>query len=505
MCGIVAMISTNRGGFLGNDLDIFEQMLYVDALRGPDSTGAFCVLSNTQVTGFKHAAPPNLTFTTQGYQQFRRDAVQTGRVLVGHNRKATHGDVNNANSHPFYEGHIVLVHNGMLFDHKNQLADRDVDSHAFAAALSETDPKSVPQLIADTNGAFAFVWWDMEQKKLFFTRNSQRPLNVIRYNERIVLASETWMAAGAIQRNEKGLSADDKNPKHFRYYEVEPNKLWSYDLDGQLSCVEIPAKKAVVTTGQVPAVVTPKEAHRGTTTGTANGQTGPTAEPRIQQQAHPYFNQLPKPRNTHEKRVAEVGGTFRVGNEVVFKITKAQEIGSGASRRFRAMGVVAQLGKPGWDVASFLPKGTDIGDVSDWLNEIVIGEISTIHPDLAAGPSILVKDIRKPMKGELQKSHNGVFLLSPEWEWIDTNCKCKFCQAKIMPYEHEATNVKINKDESVEVVCADCVEQRIDNEEVKADFVKRRIAALDSWQPISQESKLGTQQSIAGPGSSTVQ
>jgi len=41
MCGIVGLISTIASGFDYYADDLFSEMLRMDAIRGPDSTGAF--------------------------------------------------------------------------------------------------------------------------------------------------------------------------------------------------------------------------------------------------------------------------------------------------------------------------------------------------------------------------------------------------------------------------------------------------------------------------------
>ena len=39
MCGLVGVLYKGSNGFCGSDRDIFEDMLYIDALRGDDSVG----------------------------------------------------------------------------------------------------------------------------------------------------------------------------------------------------------------------------------------------------------------------------------------------------------------------------------------------------------------------------------------------------------------------------------------------------------------------------------
>ena len=63
--------------------------------------------------------------------------ISKGKALIGHNRKATVGSVNNATAHPFVVGDsFAMVHNGTLRNHK-ALADTVVDSEALAIHLSK--------------------------------------------------------------------------------------------------------------------------------------------------------------------------------------------------------------------------------------------------------------------------------------------------------------------------------------------------------------------------------
>jgi len=486
MCGLVGMFTLANNGFYATDLEIFQEMLYVDALRGADSTGVFCVDRKLSISGIKHASHPLNTFMSPAWGNLKSDAIRSGKILIGHNRKATHGTINNANAHPFYEKHIILVHNGTLWDHKNKVGDKDVDSHAFAAKLSETEPADVPQLLADVEGAFAFIWWDRNQKKLFICRNKDRPLNVLKYNNKIVFASEAWMARGPILRNEKGGNLlDDKNPNALRQYEVLADKLYSYDLQGNQEVVDLPPKKVKVTTSNLPVVVTTVNGHHGKTNNTTE---------RV-------VTMFPNSSNVPHDRRASV--PFTSGQLVVAKVDKVQDVSAGAIRRLRMLGKITQLNKPEWDVNGLLPPEVDIGDVQDWVGKYVMGIVMSVNAHLPAGPSLMLRNITKA--GKQIPSWNDKKLFIPEWNWIQHNCRCKHCDAKALPYEWPFTNIKFDQLKNVEVICADCVEDRIENEEIKAKFVSDRIAALDSWQPVGEESAIGTQQPTRFEGPSTLQ
>ena len=118
-------------------------------------------------------------------------------MVVGHNRKATAGKANNENSHPFVHENIVLVHNGVVHNHK-KMADTEVDSHAIAHSIVD---KGYKETIATLDGAFTLVWFDMKDRTLRFVRNSQRPLFMVETDLSIAFASESGMLSWIGERN----------------------------------------------------------------------------------------------------------------------------------------------------------------------------------------------------------------------------------------------------------------------------------------------------------------
>lgn len=509
MCGIVGILSTRKGGFFKAEVDIFSQMLYVDALRGPDSTGAFCVHNNGQVSGFKHAAPPQVSQSTRGYQEFVDAAARDGRILIGHNRKATHGTISNDNSHPFYEEHIILVHNGML-QSTGRYKQRDVDSHAFAATLAHTVPADVPQLIADVDGAYAFVWYDMNQKKLFFVRNEQRPLFVAEYDGKFVFSSEYWVSQGICHRVEHNIKHGDEE-KAWELWSTKAGLLYSLDVNGTLESKDLPAKKATV------IYPGPRTTMTGTYSGASSNvttsavvscspHTGPQQQAASQTHAGPSQQQTTSTGTRtvlpFNRQLSGPATSFKMGEHVVIKLTKARFSQGGTAF---VEGKVEQLGKPAWDVSGELPRDTDIADLQTWLDNPLIGTICGIYTGLACGPSLKVKDLFLSPSYLATKSWNKVALQGPEWKHIGETCKCKHCEQKLQDYDRPFTNVKVDTMGNIEMVCADCIEKRIDNAEIKKQFESDRFAAMENWQPLSHESGTGTVKPTQVEGPATLQ
>lgn len=127
-------------------------------------------------------------------------------ALIGHNRHATQGAVNNNNAHPFTHGDITLAHNGTLTN-KWQL-ERD-----FKAPKFDTDSELVCWLIdnyeleaviPELKGAFALTWWDSRDSTMNIIRNDERPLHVAGVGCNVYWASEKRMLAWILDRNEIG-------------------------------------------------------------------------------------------------------------------------------------------------------------------------------------------------------------------------------------------------------------------------------------------------------------
>lgn len=176
MCGIVGVISAHKNGFSSPEMDAFSQMLFLDTLRGWDSTGVFNVTKDNEVNIYKEASPGPTFITRNEFKDFRSSCVMDGMVAVGHNRAATRGNVVDKNAHPFWvDDKIVLVHNGTFFSDHKHLKNTEVDSEAIAHLLAEDN--DVEKVLQKINCAYALVWYNVEQRKLNIIRNNLRPLH----------------------------------------------------------------------------------------------------------------------------------------------------------------------------------------------------------------------------------------------------------------------------------------------------------------------------------------
>lgn len=205
MCGIVGVVSRHTNGLSNPEIDMFEQMLFVDTMRGWDSTGVFGVdhLGNVGIAKAALHGPDFIC--TNEFKVFKRAAVKDGVFVVGHNRAATRGTVNDENAHPFYvDDKIVLVQNGSWRGSHKHIKDVEVDSHAIAHLLA--DNADIEAAMKQVNAAYALVWYNVETEELHFLRNSERPLYIAEFlHSGFMFASEveTIMYAAAKNNSQK--------------------------------------------------------------------------------------------------------------------------------------------------------------------------------------------------------------------------------------------------------------------------------------------------------------
>lgn len=201
MCGLVAVVAKWTNGFDKPTLDAFHNLLYIDALRGEDSTGVFLVDNTGEVEIIKEASTSSKFQEHKFYDEVMTTAYRKGAFLVGHNRKATKGTINDDNAHPFVvDDKVVLVHNGTLWGDHKKLADTDVDSHAIAHVLSENS-NDVQAAISQVQGAYALMWYNAETESMHFLRNNQRPLFFVETQSAWLWSSEEEMLQFVLARN----------------------------------------------------------------------------------------------------------------------------------------------------------------------------------------------------------------------------------------------------------------------------------------------------------------
>lgn len=206
MCGLVGMIVKANTGLQKQHEDTFYQLLYVDALRGEDSTGVIGVEKDTTFHIAKEAVTASWFIPQLDAHKIGKDMWRDGKAYIGHNRKSTIGKTVDENAHPFtVNDEFAMVHNGTLFGHR-ELADTTVDSEALAIhlhkAFTEDDyTKTVEAALGKVNGAYAVAMYDQRKHVVRLLRNKDRPLSLVETPNAWYWASEGATLFWILARN----------------------------------------------------------------------------------------------------------------------------------------------------------------------------------------------------------------------------------------------------------------------------------------------------------------
>lgn len=205
MCGLVGI-----AGEVGyKEEKMFADLLMLDTVRGTHSTGVAAISSagngyNLHVE--KKAVSGPEFVGTAGFSAIK---ARVNRILMGHNRFATKGAINDDNAHPFEFDKLVGAHNGSLTYYTNMFEHEkySVDSQAL---YSDINHNGIDTTWGKMSGAAALTWVDTENLQINFLRNKERPLFYCFGNKgrTLIWASEPWMIMVAAMR--QGVDIEEK-------------------------------------------------------------------------------------------------------------------------------------------------------------------------------------------------------------------------------------------------------------------------------------------------------
>ncbi len=237
MCGIVGV----AGNLFKNDVDVFNQLLFVDTLRGQDSTGVAAVSNDLKdVRVFKRVGP---AYEVMDSKQYDSVANSQARILIGHNRYGTMGGKTRSNAHPFEFENVVGVHNGTISHiSKGRMhmgSTFGTDSEGIYCNINEHGIQDTIDKMKDSTDAYCLVYYDVEDKTLCMIRNDKRPM-FFAYDEdriRIYWASELGMLHWILARN---------GVKYKTAYHLPENVLFEWEVPKGANAWPEPEQTAMV-------------------------------------------------------------------------------------------------------------------------------------------------------------------------------------------------------------------------------------------------------------------
>lgn len=193
ICGLVGI----TGNITIKDVNAFKEMLVLDSVRGYDSVGVFSLTKKGEESLVKSIDAVANALETK---KFIRALTGDFKLLMGHNRAASVGNVNINNAHPFDFENIVGAHNGTLTGWKYNFEDAkqfDVDSESLFHNINK---RGIEATYKKAEGAMALTWFDRTDNSVNLLRNNDRPLYIGFNKEKDVTywASEPWMMSVAL-------------------------------------------------------------------------------------------------------------------------------------------------------------------------------------------------------------------------------------------------------------------------------------------------------------------
>lgn len=237
MCGIM--------GHLGpqNSVELVLEGLKRLEYRGYDSAGVSFIDEHDQLVIYKKSGK------LENLRKVLGDKSFTARSCIGHTRWATHGEVNDTNSHPHNNEKISIVHNGIIenaaelkreLQAKGATFQSETDSEVFLVLLtellkSEKDfKKCVLEAFKQLHGNSAFVVLNSENAEIFaLKRGAPLVCGIHDVSSEVFVSSDPYALSGFVNKlyfPEDGvlchLSVANKNLLNFYELDGEPSKRY---------------------------------------------------------------------------------------------------------------------------------------------------------------------------------------------------------------------------------------------------------------------------------------
>lgn len=221
MCGLVGV----AGDLRRPHIDAFNQLLFVNNLRGSHSTGVAGINRGGHTDVLKGVM---MAHDLQNCKAYDGIVNQSKVALIGHGRHATIGDKTKWNAHPFDFDNVVGAHNGTIdYGALQRLGNRGKFGTDSECVYDHMNTHGVGDTVGLLSGAWALTFFDKNDGTINLMRNAERPLFFQYAEEMQVLfwASELWMLRGLLPRC--GVKI---NPEMDKAYELTPDRHYKFEI-----------------------------------------------------------------------------------------------------------------------------------------------------------------------------------------------------------------------------------------------------------------------------------
>lgn len=197
MCGLIGFCGSNEPNFLKLQL-----LIAYNEERGKHGAGIFTnkIYEDGKMKLLKTTGNPKQSLMVK----IKENKILEADIVIAHTRQAS-GQYNKANQddpdnlHPFNYLEHITAHNGSINNYEKLLKEKsedfieeklkaafNTDSKYLAYAIAKEGLKAT---IAEIEGSFAIIDYNLRTKELKFVRNEERPLYYAKTNEGIYISS----------------------------------------------------------------------------------------------------------------------------------------------------------------------------------------------------------------------------------------------------------------------------------------------------------------------------
>lgn len=249
MCGILGIINLNNNTDKNDQEKLLNKLFLESETRGKEAAG-FCFANATDINVGKVSQPANFLIKTDEYKKsytYINSKHSDFSLFFGHARLVTHGYEHfYKNNQPIISNNIILIHNGIVINHKELWntfspdikSETDLDTEIipvlyrlFLTQYNDSQ-KAINKLFEIVTGTINIALYDIT-KKQFILASNNGSLYYYKNSNRIVFASEKRIVKKSLQFTKQV----DANSIDLNISKISKEKIVLFDLPGKKSIV----------------------------------------------------------------------------------------------------------------------------------------------------------------------------------------------------------------------------------------------------------------------------